>query len=186
MSSMVGIVPSLTEYFLDVWFSVFCLIVVCFCFKWFVMTLCSQLCQNERDPSVKLQAFEYWSALTEAGVGEGKDTRVRKLLQDKFPMFVAGCEGVSLSCCVLIAVLLLPRSLFPLLVRNLRYSEEELADLPKKDVADEMAADSPEGVRPFMFKPKDEEDEPDKGPVRGTTMHLCFVCCGPPLHSHTL
>jgi hypothetical protein len=183
MSSMVGIVPSLTEYFLDVWFSVFCLIVVCFCFKWFVMTLCSQLCQNERDPSVKLQAFEYWSALTEAGVGEGKDTRVRKLLQDKFPMFVA---GFSLSCCVLIAVLLLPRSLFPLLVRNFRYSEDELADLPEKDVADEMVADSPEDVRPFMFKAKDEEDEPDKGPVRGTTMRLCFFCCGPPLHSHPL
>lgn len=43
---------------------------------------------------------------------------------------------------------------------------EELADLPCADVADEGVADAAEDVRPFTYKAKDEEDDPDRGPVR--------------------
>lgn len=59
-----------------------------------------------------------------------------------------------------------PCRLIPLLVQKLRYSEEDLADLPEDDVVDEHIPDSVEDVRPFAYRAKDEEDDPGRGPVR--------------------
>lgn len=51
--------------------------------------------------------------------------------------------------------------LVPLLIQRLRYSEEELADLPVKDVVDEGVPDAAEDVKPYLYRAKDEEDDPD-------------------------
>jgi hypothetical protein len=49
--------------------------------------------------------------------------------------------------------------LLPILVGRLRYSSEELADLPAEDVADEGAPDRIEDVRPFIYKVKEDDED---------------------------
>ena len=56
--------------------------------------------------------------------------------------------------------------LIPLLIQRLQYSEDELADLPVEDEVDEHEPDSAEEVRPYVYKVKNDEDEPERGPVR--------------------
>ena len=128
-----------------------------------------QLLQNEKDEAVMLAGCEYWSALCEASVC--KDRRVSDLFKSKLPVYVTQSEPWLMSS-TLISALAVPCRLLPLLIQRMRYSEEELADLPERDVSDEHIPDSAEDVRPFTYKVKDEEDEPDRGPVSDVRMLL--------------
>ncbi len=80
--------------------------------------------------------------------------------------------------------------LIPVLVRRLRYLEDELVDLPYDDVADESVPDRPEDVRPFVYKVREDDEDgvsskdevshahPDTPASTSAVLFCClFLCC---------
>ena len=55
--------------------------------------------------------------------------------------------------------------LVPVLIRRLRYLEDELVDLPYDDIADEAVPDRVEDVRPFVYKVKEDDDDGSRDEV---------------------
>lgn len=104
-------------------------------------------CQHDASNEVVLAACEYWSALCHASAFEEED--VRDYIISLFPR------------------------LLPILVGRLRYSEDELADLPFQDVADEGIPDRIEDVRPFIYKVKEDEEDGDNEETSTWTVRRC-------------
>jgi hypothetical protein len=66
----------------------------------------------------------------------------------------------------------------PILVRQLRYGDEELVDLPVDDVADEREPDRPEDVRPYLYRVREDDDDGSTDEVRVfRTLRPCRQAC---------
>ncbi len=67
-----------------------------------------------------------------------------------------------------------------MLIGRLRYLEDELVDLPYDDVADEHVPDKIEDVRPFIYKAKEDDDDPgDNDEVQPCSPAVGFSCVPP-------
>ena len=65
-------------------------------------------------------------------------------------------------------------ALVPLLVKCCEYGEEELADLPVDDVADEAVADRQEDIAPFIYRSHRGGGDNDDGSVRALGWRLAL------------
>jgi hypothetical protein len=78
------------------------------------------------------------------------------------------CVHVTLSVSRVVARRSL--RLLPVLIRRLRYRDDELVDLPVEDVSDEHVPDRAEDVRPLVHRVKESYDDEDDTEVRA-------ACC---------